>query len=851
MKFILHRFNIDIKQSEKTTVYRLFLQSFLTGLATSFFFVSTSSFFIKQLSLSQLPFAYILSGLVGYLIVMLYKKLLHHYGLIKSIVISSALYSIICIGLFTARIFGNVADVITHLVAFIGFVCITPFSSLFSLTYSTISLRIFNLAQSKRLLAFIGLGEVIASILAYLTIPVLVKILGSSHYLLLVTAVAILLSLIPIFKLAGSNPIVSSQIQLSKSPVAINFYYLWKDMYFLILGVCTLFSVIAIYLADYAYLLSVKFVATENNIETAIVVSAIFTVIKLGELLFSLFSSRFLNVLGMKLSLLILPLLLVGSAILGFTSGTIFNSVYIFIIAFLLLNKWLERVVRKGITVPSMRVLYQVTKPGERAKLQTLIDGSLTQVATIASGLILLLLSFLFKGFDLYLSLYILTGFCLFFYFLWLLFSNKLYSQYRQKIQAFLKNTDVVVSEAKLELTNTQQWVDQFNSVAQTDQEILSLVETVGKFNSQLQNGNAEFFAQQIIHYNPLAFRDNSQMEQGPFVSKCSTLLFTNENFLSRMSVIQYSRFLSEEMKFKLLRDNFESLSSILQYELLKNINQVPVQCTPADRFYFSGLCKGCIEDIVWIECSLSDIAKLDNIEIDGLLTNLREQKIVQLFQLFKILYDPVGINITEEIWLKRAQSTENEVFAVELLENILDSEMKKMAVPLLLDISLSAKKEKLNEYFFFNHLEPEMRLKDIVMKNFNLVDAHIKSLAVKAYVSLTGDASLLDVFKGNKNFRLASLSSYQNEKELAAYQAKLEMMTIHLSLPADSAKASIFDMFFAWGVKSDTVIKKTSPLTSSISGEQQNGEEREIPLSFGGIQYKIDCYGLCLFLNL
>ena len=128
MKFILHRFNIDIKQSEKTTVYRLFLQSFLTGLATSFFFVSTSSFFIKQLSLSQLPFAYILSGLVGYLIVMLYKKLLHHYGLIKSIVISSALYSIICIGLFTARIFGNVADVITHLVAFIGFVCITPFS---------------------------------------------------------------------------------------------------------------------------------------------------------------------------------------------------------------------------------------------------------------------------------------------------------------------------------------------------------------------------------------------------------------------------------------------------------------------------------------------------------------------------------------------------------------------------------------------------------------------------------------------------------------------------------------------------------------------------------------------------
>jgi len=850
VNFFLNRFNIDIKQSEKATVYRLFLQSFLTGLATTFFFVSTSSFFIKHLSLSQLPFAYILSGVVGYLIVMLYKKSLHHFGLITSIVITTSLYSIISFGLFAARIVENSTDLITNLVAFVGCVCITPFSSLFSLTYSTISLRIFDLAQSKRLLAFIGLGEVIASILGYLTIPILLKILGSSHYLLLVTAVTILVSLIPIFKLASLNPSLGSHIQLSKSPVLINFYYLWKDRYFLMLGVCTFFSVIAIYLADYAYVLSVKFVAKENNIETAIVVSVIFTVIKFGELLFSLFSARLLNTFGMKLSLLILPLLLVGSAILGFTSGTIFDSVYIFVLAFLLLNKWLERVVRKGITVPSMRVLYQVTKPDERAKLQTLIDGSLTQVATIASGLILLLLSFIFKGFTLYLSLYTLTGFCLFFYLLWLLFSFKLYSKYKQKIQTFLKNKDLVVAEEKLELTNTQNWIDQFNSLVKVDQQYQSLVETVDKLNSQLETGKEEFFVQQIIHYNQVAFRDYSLNDQGAFFKKCSTVLFSNENFLSRMSVIKYSRFLTEELKFKLLRDNFDSMSNIFQNELLKNINQVPVQCNPVDRFYFSGLCKDCIEDIVWIECSLSDIAKLNNVEIYGLLTNLREQKIIQLFQLFKILYDPLGINIIEEIWLKRAQSRENEVFAVELLENILESEMKKMAIPLLLDLSLSAKKEKLNEYFFFNLLGPEMRLKDIIMKNFNLVDAHIKSVASKAYLALTGDASLLDIFKGNKNFRLSSLSSYQNEKDLAAYKAKLEMMTTCLALPADSEKSNIFDQFFFWGVKSDIVNEKKY-LLSSIDGGQQKDQERVTLLNFEGAQYKIDCYGICLFLNL
>ena len=67
--------------------------------------------------------------------------------------------------LFLGKISFENNILISKIIAYAGFVLIFPFFSLFSLGFSGICLSMFDLSQSKRLLALLGTGEIIASIL--------------------------------------------------------------------------------------------------------------------------------------------------------------------------------------------------------------------------------------------------------------------------------------------------------------------------------------------------------------------------------------------------------------------------------------------------------------------------------------------------------------------------------------------------------------------------------------------------------------------------------------------------------------------------------------------------------------
>ena len=114
--------------------------------------------------------------------------------------------------LFLGKISFENNIIISKLIAYAGFVLIFPFFSLFSLGFSGICLSMFDLSQSKRLLALLGTGEIIASIIAYLIIPIVVKLIGSSSYLFIFSAVFSILSIVPI-----RNQVVKSSIRIDSN----------------------------------------------------------------------------------------------------------------------------------------------------------------------------------------------------------------------------------------------------------------------------------------------------------------------------------------------------------------------------------------------------------------------------------------------------------------------------------------------------------------------------------------------------------------------------------------------------------------------------------------------------------
>src|SRR5690606_34827719 len=143
----------------------------------------------------------------------------------------------------------------------------------------------------------------------------------------------------------------------TRAAVKLNMSALRKDEFYKLIASFTFFSVVAMYLSDYAYLLATRQLAVITEIEVAVIISMLFTLIKAGELIFSFLSGNIITSRGMHFALILLPALLTIIMVCALFSEFIFSDYAFFLIVFFLLNKWNERVIRKGITAPALKVL--------------------------------------------------------------------------------------------------------------------------------------------------------------------------------------------------------------------------------------------------------------------------------------------------------------------------------------------------------------------------------------------------------------------------------------------------------------------------------------------------------------
>lgn len=745
---------IDLRESEKGIFSLLSFNSLFTGFSTAFFVVATSSFFIKSLSVTQLPIAFIFSGLAGFTLVQVYKKLVSWQGLVFAHVTTGILFALICILLFYLRLLGQTDPKIVQLTAYIGFIFIMPFVTVFALVFSSISLQVFDLSQGKRLLALLGLGEIVASIISYLIIPSLVSWWGGSEYLFLVAMSAILISLIPLYKINIQKK------GAQKASEVVNLSLLVKDSYFLMMALMTLFSVCAIFLVDYSYLLTVKFISVANHIDTSILVSLVFCVIKFGELIASIYSARFNSTYGLYISLLILPVLLIFSSALGFMTGFFMPEQYLIITTFLLINKIVERAIRKGILAPSQKVLFQVTEAEERAKIQTLIDGSFTQIATFVAGMLLLISSYLFHSLTAYWYLYVLAISCFVFSIGWFFATRKVYQNYKLKIQHFL-NQGLLTKSTVVKHSPVSNWFDSIPKKEASLEFVQGLHTQLLYFERLVESNPNAFFLQQIRHYNSREFKQGETNDPNELYRLCSKAFFQSDSFESRMSISCFAAFFTAEQKYEFLKENYRNLNHHLQHTLLTELTKGEEfhLTDPAERFYVSELCVEICELIFWTELAVDDLKDSVAQELSEALVNLRQFKILHLFELLKLVYNISSISVIVNVWKNRSESVENEAFAVELLENLLEGDLKMMIIPLLSDMPLVLKRQRLDELLNAYSLDFTSRLIDIMLINMLNVDSSLKEMAAKLYANKIGDSSILKYYTHDLTVRLHALA--------------------------------------------------------------------------------------------
>jgi len=428
--------NFELKQKEVTIFMLLFFHSFFLGWFIAFYFVAANSIFINHYGSEQLPYAYIIAGLMGYFSTAFYswiQKKINSKWLFSGALIFMLLISIL------GR-FGHPLIDEKYLSIFV-FIWAWPFISLSGIEAGGLSLRFLNLVQVKRLFGLFNMGGVFAAILSYFAIPLLKPIIGHLYNLLYVGLVGLVISIVILFimyakseKNENNHKKTIKEKRQAKKKNDTRFLILLKDKYFVWIFASATISMAMIYVIDFGFLSSMKTQIAPENV--AQFLGLVYGALKVGELIISYSSRRLLSRYGVKLGLTALPIvaaiLIFGATVTGLVIGAA-NMIFLILMVF---TKSMERILRRGLDDPAFNVLYQPIAKEKQMAVQTKV-GVVMQFSIAIAGLLLFLAN----------KILIINGVFHLEYFpllflpilvLWIYVSLKLYKAYKTKIKEIL-----------------------------------------------------------------------------------------------------------------------------------------------------------------------------------------------------------------------------------------------------------------------------------------------------------------------------------------------------------------------------------------------------------------------------
>ncbi len=129
------------------------------------------------------------------------------------------------------------------------------------------------------------------------------------------------------------------------------------------------------------------------------------------------------------------------------------------------------------------------------------------------------------------------------------------------------------------------------------------------------------------------------------------------------------------------------------------------------------------VDNIIWFYATIKDIAREKNtLKLIQSLDLELEKTTDQLFTLLTFLHSKETIDL-----IKSNIIGENTIFAIELIDNFIRPDIKRLIIPLFEKSSLGTKMKKLRRYFHYPQLGFEGRLRDILLQDYKKVDVWSK----------------------------------------------------------------------------------------------------------------------------
>lgn len=424
---------LNLKKGEGKIVVFPIIYTFFIGASLAFFVTSSTSLFLNNFDREMLSVSFIVAGIIVLIVGRLYSMMQKRVIFSKNLLIGFLFLIVSIVGLLILFYLSKSIFII-----FILYAWIRVFTYLQAVTFWSLAGSLFTLQQGKRLFGLLTFGEVFASILAFFSVPFLLKIIQTED-LLILSSIAMLISFIFLVVIVSKNKeklsvtksskdiTVKSDAESQQSAFEVKRYY---RLFFLIAFI----PIFAQFFVDFIFQAQAKVEFPEKESLTAFV-GLFFGVSSIVEFILKAFvSGRLLNKYGVRLGLLAFPVVLLISFFFASSIGILYGAVTLFF-SFVTMGRLFSRAVRTSFSDPATQILYQPLPPEERVAFQNKIESGPKAFASIAAGVLL----YLFAKIDGF-SLVYFSAFLLVVIIVWIKVSNDIFAEYKIIIQKVLSN---------------------------------------------------------------------------------------------------------------------------------------------------------------------------------------------------------------------------------------------------------------------------------------------------------------------------------------------------------------------------------------------------------------------------
>src|SRR6187399_168744 len=480
---------LNVRPSEWKVVSQLFWLQFFMGTGIAFFFTASFSHFLEKFSASQLAWVMIISSPLLFLTGWLFTKFEHRFHLTRvgTVVIILMAVSILIFQLSSNWIKSDWFYYLTFAWYYVLYLAS-------NLCFWSITSTLFDVRQSKRLFAVISGGDIPAKFIGYTMAYFFVKAIGPLN--LLWPAFVFMLGALPfLYQLSRSGVIHHHHhtdqaiefIQGKGFKVFVKRYTL--NTLIRRLAVLTFIISASLAIINYAFYSEVK-EQNHDDLSTFIILFMASSQI-VALLVKIIFTGRIVTSIGIKKSLFITPLVLLGLLIVIIIAQYAASESKLVFYTFGAAAIAVE-VLRTTITNPVFLTVMQPLNPNARSKAHAIVKGIMDPFAFLFSGVLLIIINSLKPGNELLTICYILA----FFGIIWIasiLLVNRSYHHTLLKAisSRYFRQDEFKLSEEELR----EQILKKIKTGNET--EIINILQML---NSQISGGSKEMMFKLLDH---------------------------------------------------------------------------------------------------------------------------------------------------------------------------------------------------------------------------------------------------------------------------------------------------------------------------------------------------------------